>query len=891
MAISMGQRFRAPPPSRFLPSRLFADPAFWLLLGCAGFLLLWPELGETHERWILTPSQILEWNAKPKPGLFSHWSTVNVTMISGFALFTAGWIWLGFTGARELFPDLQARLAALGDYVPPVLRFCMAWVLISSAIGLEPRYGVERFSSPTLFAPDLELSLLGPMGAGLQWLELALGLGLLFGIYVRLQAVGLLVLILLATLLFQADMLAYLGALLGVAIYLLLQGPGNFYIPLPTHPALLDWQAQLAEIPRQRAQAIMRVLTGVNIFYLGVLYKVFQPNLVLGIISIYDVPLFSAAPEGFTMLMMLVEVVAGILIVAGILLRPLSLFFLFAFLFFAALLPESWMAHALYYGVMISFLFNGAGHWHMPEAQDKSAHIVVIGGTVAAIHAAMKVEKLVGQYSNVRLTLVHDDPNILFYPLLPEVIGGTMQPGNAVNPIRRVLPQTHVIQGSLSQVEASAKRVRLRLRNEQTLTIDYDQLVLALFPIPKLTGIPGLMTHASPINSIGDALQIRKNIIDRVEEAEASSSPADIERLLTFAVIGSGQRACASAVEICEMLNAAEPSYRVLKQHGWKVHLYEDTKIPYSRFEEEIQAKRDRELQKAGVTLCPGREVVALTPQELVFADGQRQVVGFTVNASFTLPRVQVDDRVFTWPFELDDQLRFTQNANIWVTAMQDQDRARRFLTTADWVDLGKAAGANAWAASQGYETKTYRPKKRWFQPYNMGRRSICRIGGFVFGGFPAWLASRVSHLAAFPGLERNLRVLLDWFLDIPFRADIAILAPDPSSRLERIHLEAGDDVIREGETGDVAYVIESGRVEVLKKGKRVTELGVGECFGEIALIGGSTKRVATVRCLTACELTVLGKDDFQALTLGSGALAKAIRTQADDRLKALRKL
>jgi hypothetical protein len=35
-------------------------------------------------------------------------------------------------------------------------------VLISSAFGLEPRYGVERLASPTLFAPDLELATVAP---------------------------------------------------------------------------------------------------------------------------------------------------------------------------------------------------------------------------------------------------------------------------------------------------------------------------------------------------------------------------------------------------------------------------------------------------------------------------------------------------------------------------------------------------------------------------------------------------------------------------------------------------------------------------------------------------------------------------------------------------------
>jgi hypothetical protein len=140
-------------------------------------------------------------------------------------------------------------------------------------------------------------------------------------------------------------------------------------------------------------------------------------NLVLGIISTYHVPMMSAAPETFTLLMALVEVSAGILIIAGILLRPLSLFFLFAFSGFALLLPETLIEHILFYGVMLSFLINGAGHWRVPQARDKAAEIVIVGGGFSGVHAAMKIEKLIGAYSRVHVTLIHDDANMLFFPL------------------------------------------------------------------------------------------------------------------------------------------------------------------------------------------------------------------------------------------------------------------------------------------------------------------------------------------------------------------------------------------------------------------------------------------------------------------------------------------
>ncbi len=860
--------------------RAWAIPALSLLA-----ILLWADTSIAHERWILTPDQVVEWNAKPKPSLYTSLSFLNLSMISAFALFAIGWIRLGFTGAKDLFPDLQARLGSYGDYVSPILRFCLAWVLISSALGFEPRHGVQQFASPTLFAPDLELNAYGSSLLGLRWIEFLLGLGFLLGIYVRILSVALMLLALFGLVLFQQDLFAYASALAGVAIYLLLQGPGNYFVQLPVTPGLLPLQTQLAAIPRQRAQAIMRVLAGLNILYLAVVYKVFQPNLALGILTLFNVPIMSSAPDTFTLLMALVEFTCGILITVGVMLRPLSLFFFFAFLFFAALLPESWMAHALYYGVMLSLLFNGAGHFHMPEAKDKSANIVIIGGTVAAIHAAMKIERLIGQYTRVNLTLVHTHPNMLFYPLLPEVIGGTMQPGNVVNPIRRILPNTRVKLGEVSRVDTHAKIITL-LQNDRSVELPYDELVLALFPIPNLTGLPGMMAHTSPIDSVGDALHIRKQIMDSVENAEASDDPAERKRLLNFAVIGSGQRSCATAVEICEMLKTVETSYPILKQHPWQVLLYEDSKAPFSGFESMIKSQRDLALEKSGVTLCRNKEITAITRDAIVLADGERQSVGLVVNASFKLPSLQIDNQTYRWPLDIDDELRFKDRPHIWVTAMKQQHEDKKFLTTADYVDLGKTVGQNAWAASQEFPTHAFKPKDRWLKIYNMGRRSICRLGPLSFGGTPAWFLSRVTNLAALPGLERNLRILIDWCLDVPFRADIAVLTPDATERLQKLHFEPGDEVIRQGERGDTAYIVQTGRLEVLKNGKKVGELTEGDHFGEIALLQDSI-RTATVRCLTPCELTVLTGEDFQSLSVGSSIMAKAIQQQVEERNKA----
>ncbi len=841
----------------------------------------WPGVALAHEQWVLTPEQISEWNARAPPDLFSNWSVGNVLPVLIFLAFLVSWVQLGFTGARELFPDLQARLASYGDIVSPILRFCLAWMLLSSGFGAEPRVGVEAFCAPSLFAPDLLIERLGPAWVWLQWAQVVTALALLFGIYVRFFAAVLIGLAVLGIGLFGTAMLSYVGALIGAASYLVLQGPGQYFVPLPAPRWLRPLQDRLATQPRQRAQAILRVLTGATLLYMGIAYKLLHPNLMIGIIDIYRLPILSMAPETFTLIMMLVEVAAGMLIIAGILLRPLAIVLMGAFLFFASLLPESYMGHALFYGVVLSFLFNGAGHWRLPAAQDKAAEIVIIGGGISAIAAGMRLEKLVGPYTRVNVTIVHDTSNMLFYPLLPEVVSGVMQPGAVVNPIRRILPQCKVIGGTLHGVDTVARKVTINSRN-RTLVLDYDQLILAPFLQPNLDIVPGAMAHSCSIDSVGDALHVRERIVHLIEDAELADDPAERARLLTIAVVGSGQRACATAVEIAALLRAATASYPVLGGPAWQVWLYEDTSQPYTDFETSIQGRRNRELLKAGIRLGQAERVASITERAVHLASGERRPVGLVINGAFRQPTARVNGREVHWPLGVGANLGLLNHSDIWIPAAGGREQ-RRFLTMADLAAFGRTAAYNAWARSQGHQPRRHRRPLCLLKPYSIGRRSLCGIAGVVMWGTPAWLLSRLTNLAELPGLERNLRILIDWLLDIPFRQDIAVLAPDRTERLQRRHYEAGDQVVIEGDVGDTAYVVNAGRLAVLKNDFTVAQLSEGDCFGEMALLGAA-KRTATVRCLTPCDLTVLVRDDFRALSAGRGVLAEAIRRQADDR-------
>jgi MFS family permease len=107
-------------------------------------------------------------------------------------------------------------------------------------------------------------------------------------------------------------------------------------------------------------------------------------------------------------------------------------------------------------------------------------------------------------------------------------------------------------------------------------------------------------------------------------------------------------------------------------------------------------------------------------------------------------------------------------------------------------------------------------------------------------------------------------------------RAD-PIFAPLPLATLERLthdlvelEVDAGSEVITQGDIGDRFYLIDRGRVEVLEDGAHRRSQGEGESFGEIALLRGEP-RTATVRATERTALLALDRDHFISAVTGHG--------------------
>jgi CRP-like cAMP-binding protein len=111
----------------------------------------------------------------------------------------------------------------------------------------------------------------------------------------------------------------------------------------------------------------------------------------------------------------------------------------------------------------------------------------------------------------------------------------------------------------------------------------------------------------------------------------------------------------------------------------------------------------------------------------------------------------------------------------------------------------------------------------------------------------------------------------------------------DIGRRLKPVRFRQRETIIREGESGDEMYFVESGRAQVVRgSGSRalaLTELGAGDLFGEMALLTGNP-RSATVTALSDVDLWVMSREDFDDLVTAYPNLALALSRLLSERLQ-----
>jgi CRP-like cAMP-binding protein len=96
---------------------------------------------------------------------------------------------------------------------------------------------------------------------------------------------------------------------------------------------------------------------------------------------------------------------------------------------------------------------------------------------------------------------------------------------------------------------------------------------------------------------------------------------------------------------------------------------------------------------------------------------------------------------------------------------------------------------------------------------------------------------------------------------------------------------KAGDNIVNEGEVGHEFYLILEGAATVRRNRRKVTDLGAGDYFGEMALLDGGP-RAATVTADTDLRLLIIGQREFGGILESVPNVAHKLLTGMAARLR-----
>jgi CRP-like cAMP-binding protein len=100
----------------------------------------------------------------------------------------------------------------------------------------------------------------------------------------------------------------------------------------------------------------------------------------------------------------------------------------------------------------------------------------------------------------------------------------------------------------------------------------------------------------------------------------------------------------------------------------------------------------------------------------------------------------------------------------------------------------------------------------------------------------------------------------------------------------DEVDVPSGYHLLEQGTFPHEFFVISHGIVEVLKDGEHLTDLGPGDFFGEIALVGHE-RRTATVVAKTPVSAIVMAPREFEAMQAEMPEVAERVHAAIRERM------
>jgi len=428
----------------------------------------------------------------------------------------------------------------------------------------------------------------------------------------------------------------------------------------------------------------------------------------------------------------------------------------------------------------------------------KKKKIVILGGGFAGVECTRQLESKFGNDPEVELVMVSEDNFLLFTPMLPQVASGMIETRHIVLPIRTICKKTKFYEGRIKNIDPFGKLVNLwGTGDKRSISIHYDFLVVALGSETNFFGMADVEKNAYTMKTLNDAVMLRNRIIDMLEQAENETNPILRKSFLNFVVAGGGFAGIETAGELMDLILDARKHYHSIHKDDLKVVVIEALPMILPGFNEKLAEFAKQKLIERGINIKLQTAITSFDGNEVT-------TKSIDQNPKDPLDESKVDSirtKTLIWTAGVTpvstiqrSMLKTDRGKVIVNDYLEVQDFPGVFAigdcalflnpeTKRPFPPTAQIAEAQAKTAAKNLIALIKNSKKEKFEYHSKGqmaiigkRSGIATFLGMNISGFWAWLIWRSVYLLKIPTLDKQIRILLDWVIDLFFDRDISRL-------------------------------------------------------------------------------------------------------------------
>ena len=428
----------------------------------------------------------------------------------------------------------------------------------------------------------------------------------------------------------------------------------------------------------------------------------------------------------------------------------------------------------------------------------KKKKIVILGGGFAGVECTRQLESKFGNDPEVELIMVSEDNFLLFTPMLPQVASGMIETRHIVLPIRTICKKTKFYEGRIKNIDPFGKLVNLwGTGDKRSISIHYDFLVVALGSETNFFGMADVEKNSFTMKTLNDAVMLRNRVIDMLEQAENETNPILRKSFLNFVVAGGGFAGIETAGELMDLILDARKHYHSIHKDDLKVVVIEALPMILPGFNEKLAEFAKQKLIERGINIKLQTAITSFDGNEVT-------TKSIDQNPKDPLDESKVDSirtKTLIWTAGVTpvstiqrSMLKTDRGKVIVNDYLEVQDFPGVFAigdcalflnpkTKRPFPPTAQIAEAQAKTAAKNLIALIKNSKKEKFEYHSKGqmaiigkRSGIATFLGMNISGFWAWLIWRSVYLSKIPTLDKRIRVLLDWVIDLFFDRDISRL-------------------------------------------------------------------------------------------------------------------